>query len=310
MGSRACLPLSPGVGAFGGASLSAPVAHHSALAGRPLSQIANGAGWLRALIRHSAFLFILAFLAGCARTAPALKGGKASIPVGAQPSTLSSPLSTSPGLKVPPREAVTSQDIEQPENPAQAASQTRKESEKTTLPLPAGSRITFEGRAGSPLPAADGALGQTRPTKVELAAPSTLTTERTTESGQSIGAAQKDESRELAAKLAAVRPAFWAGLLCVVGSGVLFWRGWWTPGGIAAGTGAGLMLFAHLLADHAVLLAVLALAALAIVIVFRAYDAGRLDRLLPDSLDRFPSGPRATRRSPDPRPQTPSATPA
>jgi len=104
----------------------------------------------------------------------------------------------------------------------------------------------------------------------------------------SIGAAQKDLSREVAAKLKAMQPAIWIGLALILGSLFLFWKGWITPGLIAAGGGIGLMLFANLIASHTVLLLVLALIGLAIYIVFWSYNKGSLDRILPDALDKNP----------------------
>jgi len=104
-----------------------------------------------------------------------------------------------------------------------------------------------------------------------------------------IGAAQKDTSREIAAKLAATRPALWVGIGFIVLAGVFAWKAWFTPAAISAGVGLSLMLFSQAIATHTTLMLIIAGAALAIFVVFRAYDKGKLDSILPDNLDRNPT---------------------
>lgn len=181
----------------------------------PTPGAAKPAGWRRECIR-AASLALCITLAGCAGLAPKpLAGGKARIPVGADARQRVPTIEA--GGKVAPSAAVQSQDIEQPENPAQPASQTRSESERVELPLPAGSKVTTSNAQLST------SNSQPAPgVSVELSAPSTLKIERTTESGQHIGAAQKDTSREVAAKLASFKSVQWLGFILILASLAMF----------------------------------------------------------------------------------------
>jgi hypothetical protein len=85
-----------------------------------------------------------------------------------------------------------------------------------------------------------------------------------------------------------MKPVQWAGIACLVGAGALAYFGWWTPAMIAGATGLGLIVMAHAIVGNERLILIIALAGLAIVIVFRAYEKGKLDHILPDSLDRNP----------------------
>jgi hypothetical protein len=108
-----------------------------------------------------------------------------------------------------------------------------------------------------------------------------------------LGAAQKDTAREMAAKFANMRPVQWIGILCILGAGAFIYFQWWTPAMIAGGTGLGLILLAHSIVGNERLVLILLLAALAIVVTFRAYEKGKLDHILPDLLDKGAN--RATR---------------
>jgi hypothetical protein len=156
--------------------------------------------------------------------------------------------------------------LAQPENPQASSSQTV---ERTVVVEPAPA-VVPPGTPDKPAPA---------PARV------TETTKTTT----TIGPAQKDTARELAAKLKATAPAFWVGIACILAAGALFYFGWHSPAVIAAATGAGLMLFSHLVATAGTLMLVVAVAGLAIVLVFRAYEKGALDSILPDRFDKFPT---------------------
>lgn len=101
-----------------------------------------------------------------------------------------------------------------------------------------------------------------------------------------LGAAQKDTAREMAAKFANMRPVQWIGILCILGAGAFIYFQWWTPAIIAGGTGIGLIALAHSIVGNERLILILVLAALAIVAVFRSYEKGKLDHLLPSALDK------------------------
>lgn len=166
--------------------------------------------------------------------------------------------------------------LTQSENPDRSSTQKITRRDSMEVPVAAGSEITLPGAPGG-----EGA-------RVRMAEGSVVKLVKEETSDVSLGAAQKDVARELGAKLAATRPAVWVGILCVLAGGALLWFGWPTPALIAAGTGVGLMLFAQMVATHTGLLAVLGIAGVAIFAVFRAYERGALDRVLPDALDKNP----------------------
>lgn len=88
--------------------------------------------------------------------------------------------------------------IGQPENPATAAEQSRAVSNVVEVLLPAGGILRG--------PETNNVTGITLPPGTVYRSISTETT------GQLIGAAQKDVSREIAAKLQATRPVMWVGI--------------------------------------------------------------------------------------------------
>jgi hypothetical protein len=93
----------------------------------------------------------------------------------------------------------------------------------------------------------------------------------------SLGAAQKDTSREFAAKFANMKPVQWVGIACILGAGAFIYFQWWTPAIIAGATGIGLIALAHSIVGNERLILVLLIAAAAILAVFRAYEKGQLD---------------------------------
>jgi hypothetical protein len=102
----------------------------------------------------------------------------------------------------------------------------------------------------------------------------------------SLGAAQKDNSREWAAKFANMKPVQIVGLLCVLVAGAFVYFKWFTPALIAGGTGIGLITFAHAVVGNERVILILLCASAAILAVFRSYEKGQLDHLLPQFLDK------------------------
>lgn len=106
--------------------------------------------------------------------------------------------------------------IAQPENPEQASTHTFKRVE------------TREFLAGTNFPA------------VLVPIRETITQEQ----GVTLGAAQKDTARTLSARLTAMRPVQYAGILLIVAAGVLFYFGWPTPAALSAVCGVGMIILA------------------------------------------------------------------
>lgn len=106
--------------------------------------------------------------------------------------------------------------IAQPENPEQASTHTFKRVE------------TREFYPGAHFPA------------ISVPVRETITQEQ----GVTLGAAQKDTSRTLTARLSAMRPVQYAGILLIVAAGVLFYFGWPTPAALSAVCGVGMIILA------------------------------------------------------------------
>lgn len=133
-----------------------------------------------------------------------------------------------PGF-VPPGIAHTNLDelvqrIEQPENPKDASTNNRKETEESELPIPAGSTLKF----------AEAVAGSTNKTETTVitTAPTVWKKKRTLDAAQAIGAAQKDDARSISAKLAGMKPITMIvagfGLLLIL-AGAAMWTPWLQP---------------------------------------------------------------------------------
>lgn len=138
-------------------------------------------------------LMLVLLVSGCATGQP-LRPGRAAAAIGGSAAL---PLTS---------------EVTQPENPAHPASQTVERVKETELPLPKATQITevrVTAKAGN-----EPAVTNTR--TIVLSEP-TVEKSRTVErAGATIGAAQKDNARELGVKLAALRPAVWIGILMVL----------------------------------------------------------------------------------------------
>ena len=97
----------------------------------------------------------------------------------------------------------------------------------------------------------------------------------------SIGAAQKDLARELAARAASVQPVMWAGIaMMTLVAGVLIYFGWWTKAALAVVVGLGMVVLAATLPNHGtpILLGGIAVFAMAALLVLYAYYKVQWDK--------------------------------
>ncbi len=212
-------------------------------------------------------LFLVFLLVGCGTIRP-LKPGSARI------------VSTQAGV-------TNSYELTQSENPAHASSQNSERVQRMELPLAAGS-VVQTVTPGLPITSHSLTNSTAYPASVTLAAPAVMKLETIERTGTVLGAAQKDTSRELTARFAAMRPVQWVGVLLILGAVALAYFGWWTPAGIAGAAGAGMIVLAQVLPGHEwlILAGGVAVAALGVLVVFYAYNSGRLDPYLPDALDK------------------------
>lgn len=132
---------------------------------------------------------------GCQHLPPALRGGTAS--------------STLAGLKSPPKVAETAASVQQPDNPAATSTQTveRQETRQEAAPLPS---VRTTVREYPPTP--ENPAGVKITTVDQFGPPTVLTHTVNERTGTTLGAAQKDTAREVAAKLNSFAGIRWAGL--------------------------------------------------------------------------------------------------
>ncbi len=129
-----------------------------------------------------------------------------------------------------------------------------------------------------------GDVGFEVPSQYSNTAPEiTETIERTT---TTIGAAHQDKSRELKAAFANMKPVQYVALALILAALPLFYYGWPTPALLCGATGIGMLMFAHLIVSNSQIMTVLLVLGVVLMLVFRAYNKGQLDRWLPDSLDK------------------------
>lgn len=109
------------------------------------------------------------------------------------------------------------EELTQPENPGSAASQNSERESETTLHIPAASRILETTRT------TDEAGKAVEITRTIIPAEATTQSTRSREKkGTVIGAAQKDTSRELATRLASMRPVQYAGIVLILAALAMF----------------------------------------------------------------------------------------
>jgi hypothetical protein len=101
--------------------------------------------------------------------------------------------------------------MQQPENPAQSASQSYEKITETELPLPKGSKVT---EVVTTLDETQRPVTQER--VIALPEPVVQKSRQIERAGTSIGAAQKDITRELGAKLGSLKGVVWVGVILFV----------------------------------------------------------------------------------------------
>lgn len=209
-------------------------------------------------LRSAASLFLLGALCGCGLVKPQ-RGGRAHLPA---------PSSSAPTAAL---------EITQPENPAGPSTQTRETTNDLSLLIPAGSTV----RQMSVTPPTATTPAATNTVEVTVSAPTSLHQTHAETATQVIGAAQKDTSRELGARLAAMRPVQWVGILLLLGAGALAYFGWWTKAAIAGAVGVGMIVVAAVLPGHeAAILAVGGvIVAVALPTILYVYHKGVLDHV-------------------------------
>ncbi len=211
-----------------------------------------------------ATITIIISAAGCATSPKPLKPGTARVTRQVE--------SPPTALRAGPARTVEMHELTQPENPAQASSQHVERITRSSLPIPAGSTLVVTTNSGSAAAVA--------PATLVLAAPTTQTLEVIERTGTTLGAAHRDDSRNLAARFAGLRPVQYTGLLLILGAGALAYFGWWTKAALAAGAGAGMIALAAAIPGHETLIltgggAVVVLGSL---LVLYAYHKGLLDK--------------------------------
>jgi hypothetical protein len=108
----------------------------------------------------------------------------------------------------------------QPENPAQSAAQNYERTTETELPLAKGTKVIESVAA----PGADGQPPVVTEKTIVLAEPTVQKTRVTERAGTVLGAAQKDNARDIGPKLASLKGIVWVGIgLFVFGLVSLAW---------------------------------------------------------------------------------------
>ena len=201
-------------------------------------------------------LCALAVLTGCNSTKP-LKPGVASI-----------------------RTPDAVQTVTQSENPSTPSTQQMETTSEKTMVVPAQSIVQTTETAQAPVGSTNPPVATT--TTIKIAEPMPIVQKTTSKASTVLGAAQKDTARTLAARMAAVRPVQYAGILLILGGAALAYFGWWTKAVLAWGIGLAMIVVAAVIPGHELLILGLGLAAFAVaaLAILYVYHKGTLDGLL------------------------------
>ena len=160
--------------------------------------------------------------------------------------------------------------IKQSDNPLSASSQDMNSSNETAMVLPAGSTVTTQ----------EISQGKTNVTQVKLSEPTPFSKKEIHTKAATIGAAQTDTSKALAAKYKALLPVMIVGILFILGGAALAYFGWWTKAVILWAIGVLMITFAAVLPGHEVLIISVGvgIAIFAVLLVLYVYHKGLLDQ--------------------------------
>ncbi|MHB8520713.1 MAG: hypothetical protein ACYDH9_08135 [Limisphaerales bacterium] len=225
-------------------------------------------------ILHPLFAVLtVALLSACAITPKPLKGGHARI---SSPVSQGSTESRLPAGAAQAGPTAATLEIVQPDNPAAASRQTRESTNEFSVVIPAGSTVRQVNVSG----AAGGRGATTNALEFTVSAPTTIHQGSGEHVEQTLGAAQKDTSRELGARLTALKPVQWVGVLLLLGAGALAYFGWWTKAAICGGVGVAMIVLAATIPGHetAILAVGGAVVAVSLPIVLYIYHKGLLDQ--------------------------------
>lgn len=167
----------------------------------------------------------------------------------------------------------------QSENPASSTIQNVERTRESTMPLPANTRITETYEIITP----SGPTPMRRETL--LASPSEQVIVDKEITTTTIGAAQKDVSREILAKAQSLRPLVYIGAAMIVVGLVMIYFAWYLPGGISIAGGVGMIVLSNILVTNGAMIAVVLGLGFVLVSIYYAYHKGFLDKILPASLD-------------------------
>lgn len=168
--------------------------------------------------------------------------------------------------------------LEQPENPKESSSQTTYRRVEREIVLPAGTKIVD-------------AVSTNKPTiEVTLSAPALMKEKIEEGATTALGGSFADTARALGARLAAMRPVQYVGIVMVLGSLALFYFRWWIIGGLTLAMGVGMIAVAAVLPGHERFILIgggiifFLLVSGMLVAYFRAKDENR--NHIPDFLER------------------------
>jgi hypothetical protein len=171
--------------------------------------------------------------------------------------------------------------LQQPENPAAAANQNYETDEERTEVIPAGSvkheTTTTVDKSGAT---------NTTQSAITFSAPVTNTVRKTLKAAASVGAAQHDDSKKLAASFSAIRPVQYVGIVLILGALALAYFQWWTKAAICGAVGIGMIVVAAIIPGHEGMIIAIgaAVAVIGCLLVLYVYHKGHVDSLQPKEI--------------------------
>lgn len=216
---------------------------------------------------------VLFLLAGCTQIKP-LKPGGSSVVLGSGGQT-------------------NSYNFSQPENPGASSEQNIERTIEEEIEYQEGQALfnilPLESWSAVPHRVA---LTNSARLPVAQAMPKRVIRKTTERVGTSIGAAQKDTGRDLSARLKNMRAVQITGIALVVVALAFLYFKWPTPATISGIGGLGMIVLAQVLPGNEALILFIGVGVVigGIALVLFAWNKGKLDQYLPDSLDRNLTG--------------------